>query len=52
MENWSDWREAPARCSRPPILNADMQIHIGADASDAQIDAVFKSMAKHLYGKG
>jgi hypothetical protein len=34
-----------------PSLHIDLQIHIGADASDSQIEAVFKSMAKHLYGK-
>lgn len=35
-----------------PTLHVDLQIHISADAGDAQIDAIFKSMAKHLYGKG
>ncbi|MCW2960128.1 MAG: hypothetical protein JWM90_515 [Thermoleophilia bacterium] len=34
-----------------PNLHIDMQIHISADASDAQIDTIFKSMAKHLYGR-
>jgi hypothetical protein len=34
-----------------PTLHVDLQIHIAADAGDAQIDAIFKSMAKHLYGK-
>lgn len=34
-----------------PTLHVDLQIHISADAGDAQIDAIFKSMAKHLYGK-
>lgn len=34
-----------------PNLHIDMQIHISADASDVQIDTVFKSMAKHLYGR-
>jgi hypothetical protein len=34
-----------------PMLHVDLQIHISADAGDAQIDAIFKSMAKHLYGK-
>lgn len=34
-----------------PALHIDLQIHIAADASDSQIDAVFKSMAKHLYGR-
>lgn len=34
-----------------PNLHIDMQIHISADASDTQIDTIFKSMAKHLYGR-
>ena len=34
-----------------PTLHVDLQIHISADAGDAQIDSIFKSMAKHLYGK-
>lgn len=34
-----------------PALHIDLQIHISADASDTQIDAVFKSMAKYLYGR-
>ena len=39
--------------SRPsePQLHIDLQIHIAADAGEAQIDAVFRSMAKHLYGR-
>jgi hypothetical protein len=39
------------RSSQGPALHIDLQIHISADASDSQIDAVFKSMAKHLYGR-
>lgn len=48
--------DGPARPLTPPgvgpNLHIDLQIHIAADASDAQIDTVFKSMAKHLYGRG
>lgn len=33
-----------------PNLHIDVQVHISADASNDQIDAVFASMAKHLYG--
>lgn len=33
-----------------PNLHVDVQVHISADASLEQIDAVFASMAKHLYG--
>lgn len=34
-----------------PTLHIDMQIHISPDASLEQIDAIFASMAKHLYNK-
>lgn len=43
--------QAPPAMLGGPTLHIDLQIHIGADSSDAQIEAVFKSMAKHLYGK-
>lgn len=38
--------------SSRPNLHIDLQIHISADASAEQIDAVFSSMAKHLYPDG
>ncbi len=34
-----------------PSLHIDLQVHISADAGPEQIDAVFASMAKHLYGR-
>lgn len=34
-----------------PNLHIDLQIHIAADAGDAQIESIFASMAKHLYGR-
>ena len=34
-----------------PTLHIDIQIHISSEASPAQIDQIFASMAKHLYGK-
>jgi uncharacterized membrane protein YgcG len=34
-----------------PALHIDLQIHISADAGQEQIDAMFESMAKHLYGR-
>lgn len=34
-----------------PSLHIDIQVHIAADAKPEQIDQVFASMAKHLYGK-
>ena len=35
-----------------PSVHIDVQIHISPEASAEQIDQVFKSMAKHLYGAG
>lgn len=34
-----------------PALHIDVQVHISAEASESQIDKIFESMAKHLYGK-
>lgn len=34
-----------------PSLHIDMQIHISPEASADQIDQIFASMSKHLYGK-
>jgi hypothetical protein len=36
--------------SHGPALHIDIQIHISADASGEQIDQIFASMSKHLYG--
>lgn len=33
-----------------PSVHIDIQIHISPEASGDQIDRIFKSMAKHLYG--
>jgi hypothetical protein len=38
----------PTHADGPPV-HVDIQIHIGSDASSDQIDAIFASMAKHLY---
>lgn len=35
-----------------PNLHIDLQIHISPDSTPEQIDAIFASMAKHLYGTG
>lgn len=35
---------------RMPDVHIDIQIHISADAKSEQIDQIFASMAKHLYG--
>ena len=37
--------------SPTPTLHIDFQVHIAADAPPEQIDQIFESMAKHLYGK-
>jgi hypothetical protein len=34
-----------------PSVHIDIQIHISPEASTDQIDQIFKSMAKHLYGE-
>lgn len=34
-----------------PSVHIDLQIHISPEASPNQIDAIFASMAKHLYGR-
>lgn len=36
---------------RQPSVHIDVQIHISPEASSDQIDQVFASMAKHLYGE-
>lgn len=38
------------RSALGPTLHIDIQIHISPEASADQIDQVFASMAKHLYG--
>ncbi|MCU1432410.1 MAG: hypothetical protein JWP95_1515 [Actinotalea sp.] len=39
------------RFQQGPALHIDLQIHIAADADPDQIEAIFASMAKHLYGR-
>lgn len=34
-----------------PTMHIDVQVHISPDASPDQIDKIFESMAKHLYGR-
>lgn len=34
-----------------PTLHIDLQIHISAESSPEQVDAVFASMAKHIYDR-
>lgn len=37
--------------SNAPSLHIDVQVHVSSDASAEQIDQIFASMAKHLYGR-
>jgi hypothetical protein len=39
----------PATSNRPN-LHIDLQIHISPESTPEQIDSIFASMAKHLYG--
>lgn len=41
----------PTSPTTTPSLHIDVQIHIDASASVQQIDQIFMSMAKHLYGR-
>lgn len=48
--------QAPAIPPKPrhregPSLHIDMQVHIDPAATPEQIDSIFASMAKHLYGR-
>ena len=36
---------------KSPSIHIDLQIHISPDASPDQIDKIFESISKHLYGK-
>lgn len=42
-------RPVTTRTTPGPALHIDLQIHIDSSASVEQIDAVFESMARHLY---
>ena len=37
--------------STAPSLHIDIQVHVSSEASAEQIDQIFASMAKHLYGR-
>lgn len=43
-------KEAVVSSPMTPSLHIDVQLHISPEASAEQIDQIFKSMAKHLYG--
>jgi hypothetical protein len=40
------------RTASGPEVHIDIQIHISPESSSDQIDKIFESMAKHLYGPG
>ena len=41
----------PQPTSLGPALHIDIQIHISPEASAGQIEQIFASMAKHVYGR-
>jgi hypothetical protein len=41
--------DSPSPMKRAPSMHIDIQIHIAPQASPEQIDAIFSSMARHLY---
>ena len=43
-------QEDKASSVNRPNLHIDLQIHISPDSTPEQIEAIFASMAKHLYG--
>ncbi len=43
--------QAPQTSQSSPSLHIDVQVHVSAEASAEQIDQIFASMAKHLYGR-
>ena len=40
-----------SRSQGSPALHIDIQIHISPESTTQQIDQIFESMAKHLYGR-
>lgn len=41
----------PSHTTNNPSVHIDIQVHIAPESTPEQIDQIFKSMAKHLYGK-
>jgi len=41
-----------AQAPQVPGININLEIHISADSTPDQIDAIFASMAKHIYQRG
>jgi hypothetical protein len=42
---------APKQMHDGPALHIDIQIHISPESTSEQIEKIFESMAKHLYGR-
>ena len=42
--------QADSRPQKEPSMHIDLQIHISPNSTPEQIEAIFSSMAKHLYG--
>ncbi len=42
---------SPIPAQNGPAVHIDIQIHISPDSTAQQIDKIFESMAKHLYGR-
>lgn len=42
---------APINSPNGPSVHIDIQVHIAPESTPEQIDQIFKSMGKHLYGK-
>jgi hypothetical protein len=42
----------PTQALQAPGININLEIHISADSTPDQIDAIFESMAKHIYKRG
>jgi hypothetical protein len=41
---------SPHAAAKQPAIHIDIQIHISPESSAEQIDKIFESMARHLYG--
>jgi hypothetical protein len=44
-------KQDSSRAGGRPTLHIDVQVHISPDSTPEQIDVIFASMAKHLYGQ-
>lgn len=49
-EHGTHGKDVPAQGKSTPSIHIDLQIHVSPESSAEQIEQIFKSMAKHLYG--